>query len=315
MKNTKPIFYMVVGLPASGKSTWAETHKDELNAVVHSSDDLRAELFGDANDQSKNTEVFEILHKRIKDDLRAGKNVIYDATNLVRKRRIAFLNELKNISCEKVCVLFATPFELCCERNFARERQVPEGAMARMYKQFETPWYSEGWDDIQIVWADYKGLSGFEFDIMEDLKRYKNLSHDNPHHRLSISDHMIAAYNHYIYNYDEIDDHLRWACLMHDIGKYDVKAFVNSKGEPCNIAHYYSHNNVSSYKALFYLRELCSNWTDKDILYTSLLIDLHMRPHLSWKQSEKAKEKDRRLFGDDIVRDIEILHECDLAAH
>lgn len=124
---------------------------------------------------------------------------------------------------------------------------------------------------------------------------------------------MIAAYNHYICNYDEIDDYLRWAILMHDCGKPDVKAFVNSKGEPCDIAHFYSHESVGSYKSLFYFREF-DDCTDKDILYVSLLIGLHMRPYLSWKQSEKAKEKDRRLFGEDIIRDVEILHECDIFA-
>ncbi len=267
------------------------------------------------NDQSKNTEVFEILHRRIKDDLRAGKNVVYDATNLSRKRRVVFLNEIRNILCEKVCVLFTTPYEMCLARNFARDRQVPKSVIARMIKNFETPWFSEGWDDIQIVWSDYKGLPGFEFDIYEDILKWRNISHDNHHHTKSIGDHMIKAYNHYICNYDVIEDHLRWAILMHDCGKPDVKAFFNSKGEPCSEAHYYEHHHVSAMLSLFYLRELCPHWTDKDILYTSLLIDLHMRPHLAWKQSDNAKEKDRRLFGDDIIRDIEILHECDLAAH
>lgn len=315
MKNIKPKFIMLCGIPGCGKSTWAKTHKDELNAVIHSSDAIREEL-GDVNDQSKNTDVFQILHSRIKDDLSAGKNVVYDATNLHRRRRIHFLqNELRYIHCEKVCILFATPYELCLARNYTRDRQVPEGVIARMYKLFETPWFSEGWDYIQIVWADYKELTGFEFDIMEDLQKWRKIEHNNHHHEYTIGNHMIAAYNYYISNCDVIDDHLRWSVLMHDCGKPDVKAFVNSKGERCEEAHYYEHHHTSSYKALFYLREVCKDWTDKDILYTSLLIDLHMNPHLSWKQSEKSKEKDRRLFGDDIIADIEILHECDLAAH
>ena len=121
-----PKLYVTVGLVASGKSTWAETHKEELNAIIHSSDEIRKEL-GDVNDQSKNELVFKILHQRIKDDLQAGKNVIYDATNLNRKRRIHFLqNELKGIPCEKICLLFATPYEICLSNNFARDRQVPE---------------------------------------------------------------------------------------------------------------------------------------------------------------------------------------------
>lgn len=311
----KPTLTFLCGLVASGKSTWAKTHKDELNAVIHSSDNLRIELCNDINDQSKNTEVFEILHKRVKDDLCDGKNVIYDACSLSRKRRIAFLNELKNIPCEKVCVLFATPYEQCVANNAERERKVPTEVLVRMYKQFETPWYTEGFDDIQIVYWDYTGMSRFEYDIYKDLLEWRMISHDNINHVNSIGDHMIKAYNHYICNYDEIDDRLRWAVLMHDCGKLFVKSFVNSKKEPCSEAHYYEHHNVSSYKALFYLKEMCTAWTDKDILYTSLLINMHMRPLLAYKDSEKAREKDRTLFGDDFMQLLDILHICDKAAH
>ena len=66
--------------------------------------------------------------------------------------------------------------------------------------------------------------------------------------------------------------------------------------------------------SLFYLRELCSNWADKDILYTSLLINLHMRPYV-WEQSEKARQNDLKLFGTDIVNNIYILNKCDRFAH
>ena len=317
MKNKKPTLWLTVGLPGSGKSHWCNEHKDELNAIIHSSYALREEL-GDINDQSKNTDVFKILHSRIKDDLRDGKNVIYDATNLHRRRRIHFLqNELRDIPCEKVCILFACPYELCLARNFARDRQVPEGVMARMYKFFETPCLQEGFDDIQIVWANYKDIPGFEYDIYEDLQKWRKINHDNPHHTLSIGDHMIAAYTYYMKNYKEYDvlnRHLSCAVVMHDCGKPDVKAFVNHKGNDCEIAHFYSHEAVGSYKSLFYFREF-DDCTDKDILYVSLLIGLHMRPYLSWKHSDKARQKDLKLFGANIVNDVYILNKCDLAAH
>lgn len=315
MKNTdKPCLTYLVGLPASGKSTWAETHKDKLNAIIHSSDSIRAEL-GNINDQSKNTEVFEILHKRIKDDLRAGKNVIYDATSLSRKRRIAFLNELKNIPCEKVCVLFATPYEMCIARNFARERQVPEDVLVRMYKNFETPTIYEGFDDVQIVWSDYKGLPGFEFDLKTDMLKWCDISHNNKHHTLTIGDHMRESFNHLCKKDTIYKPELYAATYLHDCGKPFTKAFVNSSGEACEEAHFYNHQNVGAFLSLFYLREFYPDWLDEKILYTSLLINLHMNPFLSWDQSEKAKEKDIRLFGDEIINLVDILHECDLAAH
>ena len=306
--------YVTIGMPGSGKSHWAETHKEELNAVVHSSDSIRAEL-GDVNDQSKNELVFKILHQRIKDDLRAGKNVIWDSTNLNRKRRIHFLNnELRDISCEKICVLFATPWEQCLANNFARDRQVPEEVLCRMYKSFEVPGYAEQWDDIQIVWWDYKGMIGFEYDYLRDLEKWCKISHDNPHHTLSIGDHMIAA-REYCNKLDETkhDPHLIHAIAMHDIGKPWTKSFTDGKGNLSETAHFFEHQNIGSYLSLFYLREI--GVPDEDILYISLLINLHMRPFLAYKHSDKAEAKDRRLFGDKVVDDVLVLHECDKAAH
>lgn len=305
--------YMLVGLPGSSKSTWAAAHKDELNAVIHSSDDIRAELLGDESDQSKNEEVFKILHSRVKDDLRAGKNVIYDATNLSRKKRVTFLKELKHIPCEKVCMLFATPWELCLARNFARDRQVPEEAMVRMYKNFCTPTKYEGFDDVKIIWADYDEMLGFEFDICVDMERWKQISQNNPHHSLSIGNHMIAACD---YAKDKTDDiRVITAALLHDIGKESTKSYHNSHGEPSETAHFYQHHCVGSYLALFYLRNMHPEWSDEDILYVSLLINLHMRHHLAYKQSEKAKEKDRMLFGNGVMQHLEVIYECDRAAH
>ena len=310
----KPIFMMLVGLPASGKSTYCEQYKYNKDWVVLSSDEIRLEL-GNINDQSRNTEVFKILHDRTKEALKNGYNVIQDCTSLSRKRRIAFLQELKHIPCEKVCVLFATPYEICLTNNFVRERHVPEDVMARMYKSFEVPCKQEGWDDIQIVWWNYSGMAGFEYDVFDDLMKWCKISHDNPNHTLSIGDHMLKAYIYYInhVDYEDRNNLLADAILLHDCGKPDVKSFYNSKGEPSETAHYYSHESVSSYKSLFYINEM--GYTDEEILEVSLLISLHMRPFLAWNQSDKAKEKDRRLYGDDIIKQVDIIHECDRAAH
>lgn len=40
----KPIFWMMVGLPYSGKSYEAEKLKENLGAVIHSSDAIREEI-------------------------------------------------------------------------------------------------------------------------------------------------------------------------------------------------------------------------------------------------------------------------------
>ena len=69
------IFYMMVGLPASGKSTVANSLGG--NVIVRSSDELRDKLLGDINDMSNNSGVFDILHSLVKSDLYCGKDVVY----------------------------------------------------------------------------------------------------------------------------------------------------------------------------------------------------------------------------------------------
>lgn len=60
--------YMMIGLPASGKSTIAKEIAKSEDAIIVSSDEIRKE-FGDINDQSKNTKVFEEVEKRIKQNI------------------------------------------------------------------------------------------------------------------------------------------------------------------------------------------------------------------------------------------------------
>lgn len=308
--------YVMVGLPASGKSTWAENNKDKLNAVIHSSDSIRAE-FGDINDQTQNNLVFETLHKRVKEDLLEGKNVILDATNLHRRRRIHLIsNHLRNVPCEKICILFATPVEICKKNNANRERKVPEEVIDKMVRLFDVPAYCEGWDDIQIVWWNYKN-DGLKYNCIDMVNQCCSISHDNPHHTYTIGHHMIFAINYYINICEEWNrekEILATAILLHDCGKPLVKTYVNSYGYETNTAHYYHHEQYGSYISLFYIKDTL-DFTDDEILHIALLIGLHMRPHMSWKQSDKAAAKDIRLFGTNIISEINVLHRCDLAAH
>ena len=104
----------MVGLPGSGKSTYAKTLTlDGKPYIIHSSDKLREELYGDAAIQGDNNKLFAELHKRIKEDLRHGENVVYDATNIKKKNRIAFLRELEDIPCHKDCIVMATEYKAC----------------------------------------------------------------------------------------------------------------------------------------------------------------------------------------------------------
>lgn len=144
-------FFILCGLPGSGKSFIAEKLKRDENALIFSSDAIRAELYGSEEDQAHNGEVFVVLHKRLTQALHAGKNVIYDATNISAKRRSAFLKQLKGIECEKIAVYLDTPIELCIARNAKRARHVPENVIRNMYNNFTKPTLAEGFDNIIVI--------------------------------------------------------------------------------------------------------------------------------------------------------------------
>lgn len=69
----KPVLYMFVGLPASGKSYYTRKLAKKTGASIHSPDDIRRELYGDERIQGDRNTVFNTLHSRIKEDLREGK--------------------------------------------------------------------------------------------------------------------------------------------------------------------------------------------------------------------------------------------------
>lgn len=295
------------GIPGSGKSTYADRLAAEENFIVHSSDKIREEL-GDVNDQSRNEEVFKILHKRIKGDLQNGKNVVFDATNLNRKKRVAFVKELKNIPCKKICVLAATPGEICLAQNQSRDRQVPVNVLERMIRNFQMPSTHEGFDEVIVhyekeEWKEYYG------DIDTYVESLRDFDQENPHHVLSLGDHMFAA-ERFLLEKGIFCKDVTFAAFSHDIGKPVTKAFINGKGEQTIEAHYFNHHNVGAYSSLFFDYPY---YTNKE--YVALLIELHMKPYMEWKQSDKAREKDLQLFGTNVINDVELLHEADVFAH
>ena len=298
---------MMCGLVASGKSTHAKCLSERYNAEIFSSDALREELYGDINCQDHNQELFVELHKRIKVCLRDGKNAIYDATNINYKKRMAFLAELKYIPCEKCCVLMATPYEECCERNSKRDRKVPEHVIRRMYMGFDIPHTFEGWDDVTIVYSTEASKRCYS--PLTWIRSVKYYNQNNSHHILTLGDHCEKAFEYLCENNDSTTDTIKFATLLHDCGKPFCKTFKNSKGEITEQAHYYGHERVGSYNSLFYK-------TTGDPIYIATIIRWHMQPYF-WEKdnNEKLHNKYRKLWGEDLYHDIMHLHSADKSAH
>lgn len=313
-----PRLEMLIGLPGSGKDYYAKN----LTGVIISSDDIRQELFNDVNDQSHNNEVFEEMYRRTITSLKRGEDVIYNATNLVAKRRKHFLSRVAAAKIEDLIVvgtLIATPIEQCKINNSSRERKVPEEVIERMVRAFTTPRIEEGFDDINLIFP-YRDTHLYEdsylYSIDEILEK-NAIPHDNPHHKFDIDTHMRLAW-HYLHYTGEKDGLLKEAGLLHDIGKFYVKNFKNSKGEKTDIAHYYSHNNVGAYLSLFVETEKqtgdgtleCIN---QDLLTRAALIGAHMDLYNFDEKLPKEKKIERLMKKYDNLHFVECLLKINMA--
>ena len=156
-------FYLMVGLAGSGKSTIAKEIEyairmsspkyDEYGradkVVLISSDDIRAEILGDVNDQTQNDKVFSHAHKLIKQAVKDYNHIIVDATNITIKNRRALLNCLDDKKdYHKIAYIVNTPIEKCKENNSKRDRKVPEYVIDNQAKKFEIPFANEGFNSI-----------------------------------------------------------------------------------------------------------------------------------------------------------------------
>lgn len=163
--------YVMVGIPASGKSTKAQ-ELVEKGAVKVSSDLIRKELFGEeeihytdewlretgydgpderaAKEEYANNTLFDLLFERCSGFLSKGFDVITDSTSCSRFARKRVLDNVRNAD-RIVCIVMAVPFELCCIRNRLRDRVVPDYAMKRIAGNFQFPDREEGFDEIVYI--------------------------------------------------------------------------------------------------------------------------------------------------------------------
>ena len=139
---------VLVGLPGSGKSTWLE----RLGAKALSSDAIRGLLLDDETDQSGNDRVFLTLRYLLRHRLALGRAETYiDATNLTPEERRQYITIGQAFGCEMEAVFFDVPLEICRARNAARQRVVPEEAMARLAAKLKPPVLEEGFQKVTVV--------------------------------------------------------------------------------------------------------------------------------------------------------------------
>lgn len=121
MKITIPelSFVVLIGPSGAGKSSFARTHFKPTEVL--SSDQCRAMVSDDENDQSATNHAFDVLHFIAAKRLAGARLTVVDATNVQEEARKPLVALARAYHCLPVAIVFDLPEKLCAERNRGRE--------------------------------------------------------------------------------------------------------------------------------------------------------------------------------------------------
>jgi predicted kinase len=149
-----PIAYILVGVPASGKSSWVRAQK-WANECAYISTDIHVEqyakekgkTYSEAFDEYMITAI-ELMIADVHHAMEHGKNIIWDQTSttvLSRKRKFRMLENYRMIA-----VVFRTPDPEEHQRrlNSRPGKVIPEKVLESMIHTFEIPTEDEGFAEV-----------------------------------------------------------------------------------------------------------------------------------------------------------------------
>ena len=151
--------YILVGVPAAGKSTWIKSQNfDWSRTVVASTDDyVDAEALRQGRTYSeifKDTmpDAVAYMAKTVVDAVKEGRDIIWDQTSVTVPSRAKKFRMLPS-SYDVIAVVFKTPDEAELARRLKSRpgKEIPKYVIESMRANWQEPTKAEGFD--QVVYA------------------------------------------------------------------------------------------------------------------------------------------------------------------
>lgn len=314
--------HMLVGLPGSGKSHYAKDLCKRQRAAVVATDAIRERMFGSESIQKNAYLVFDEAFAEIGKALESGRNVVFDATNVGRDRRMKFLKRFKDLQVE--CHVLTTPYEVVAERNLARKRRVGEKILTKYAKNFEFPVIGEGFRKLHLI--HFSAETGLRREALEQLlasgadhdtlfaylsanphfRTMLGFDQENPHHSRTLSEHTYAVLEYLNASYE--GEHLlamQLAALFHDAGKPFSKVWKESRG----YYSYYGHEHVSAAIAAHVMKEL--GYDEGFVLHVVNLVSFHMD---ILHGGDAGASRIYHLLGENLLAELYMFAEADTFA-
>jgi predicted kinase len=162
LQEPPPRVVLTCGPSGSGKSRWVEQHREGMTVI--SLDELRREVTGDRADQGENRRVFKLARKRLREQLRAGGDVIWDATSLRRDMRSGVLQTARSYGAHTTLVVLCPALSTIRAGNRHRSFPVPEPVLRRQLEVYQWAEADEAHRTIYVdgdrVLRDTRGMWG-----------------------------------------------------------------------------------------------------------------------------------------------------------
>lgn len=132
------------GLPGAGKDTWITKHQPDHPVV--SLDLIRDELGVAATDNQGR--VIQAAQERAREHLRAGRDFVWNATNVTRLNRSKVLRLLRDYDAKIEIVYVEVVPDQLRRQNKDRPDAVPEGVLNHLARKLEPP---ETWEAHKVL--------------------------------------------------------------------------------------------------------------------------------------------------------------------
>ena len=120
---------VLIGASGAGKSTFAAKHFAPTEVIA--SDDCRAWVSDDANDQTVTADAFDVLHYIVRKRLAGRRLTVVDATNVRPEDRASFVRLAREYHAHAVALVLDLPQAVCEARNAERADRQFDGHVVR----------------------------------------------------------------------------------------------------------------------------------------------------------------------------------------